>query len=95
MAKIKEEEYIKLVNTLGTELENAYAGMKGLHDAYEALLKGDNDGPYWNGSSAKSFYKTARNNLNNSIEAYKEAAQNWETLYNKYQKLKSKGYFTD
>ena len=56
-------------------------------------MKGDSEGPYWNGSSAKSFYTTAKGNLNNDITAYKEATEAWAKIELRYINLLRKGYF--
>ena len=93
-AKITEDQYIALCNNINTEIENAYQAIKGLNTNYSALLKGDNDGPYWNGATAKSFYATAKNNLNNDIVAYQEAAEAWTKLRSRYVTLCKKGYFS-
>lgn len=91
--KITEDQYIKLCNDLNTQIENAYQALKGLSDNLTALMKGDSDGPYWNGSSAKSFYTTAKGNLNNDITAYKEATEAWAKIELRYINLLRKGYF--
>lgn len=93
-AKITEDQYIKLCNDLHTEIENAYQAIKGLSTSYNTLLKGDSEGPYWNGSSARSFFGTAKANLDNDIKAYKEAAEAWDKLYNRYIGLLKKNYFS-
>ncbi len=92
-AKITEDQYIKLCNDFNTQIENAYQAIKGLNINLNALMKGDSEGPYWNGSSAQAFYKTARGNLNNDITAYKEATQAWARLELRYINLLRKGYF--
>ena len=92
-AKITEDQYIKLCNSIRDDIEVAYQQIKGLSQSYNALLKGDSEGPYWNGATAKSFYTTAKANLNNDIKAYKEATEAWSKLYNRYINLLRKGYF--
>ena len=92
-AKITEDQYIKLCNDLNAQIENAYQAIKGLSDNLNALMKGDSEGPYWNGSSAKSFYTTAKGNLNNDITAYQEATEAWAKIELRYINLLRKGYF--
>ena len=92
-AKLTEDKYINLCNNLNKEIENAYDALKGLSTNYNALLKGDSEGPYWNGSSAKTFYTTAKRNLDNDITAYKEAVEAWQKLVDRYITLLRKGYF--
>lgn len=92
-AKLTEDKYIALCNNLNKEIENAYAAIKGLNSSYNALLKGDSEGPYWNGSTAKTFYTTAKRNLDNDITAYREAVEAWEKLRDRYAVLIRKGYF--
>ena len=83
-AKIKEDQYIKLCNDLNTQIENAYQQIKGLSQNLNALMKGNSEGPYWNGKNALEFYKTAKGNLNNDITAYKEATEAWAKLELRY-----------
>lgn len=92
-AKITEDQYIKLCNDLNDQIEKAYQALKGLSGNLNALMKGDSEGPYWNGSSAKSFYTTAKGNLNNDITAYKEATEAWAKIELRYINLLRKGYF--
>ncbi len=92
-AKITEDQYIKLCNDLNGDIETAYASLKDLSNNLNALMKGDSEGPYWNGSSAKAFYTTAKGNLNNDITAYKEATEAWSKLELRYINLLRKGYF--
>ena len=50
--KITEDQYIKLCNDLNADLEKAYQAIKDLRDNLNSLMKGDEEGPYWNGASA-------------------------------------------
>ena len=91
--KLTEDKYVTLCNNLNKEIENAYQAIKGLNDNYTAIMKGDSDGPYWNGKTAQDFYKTAKKNLDNDIVAYKEAVDAWEKLRDRYATLLRKNYF--
>jgi len=91
--KVSEEKYIKMCNDLNDHIEKAYQAMKELNTNFNALMKGDSEGPYWNGSSAKAFYTETKNNLNNSIAIYKEATEVWASLELRYINLLRKGYF--
>jgi len=93
MAKVvalNEKEYDKLIEKFGTELKNAYKAMEGLKKNYEALMRGDSNGPYWNGAAALRFYKTAKNNLAKDIMAYKEVYKIYSALHNKRDSWKNK-----
>ena len=54
-AKITEDQYIKLCNDLNGYIETAYASLKDLSNNLNALMKGDSEGPYWNGSLAYNW----------------------------------------
>ena len=71
-----------LLEKFGIELKNAYKAMEGLKKNYEALMRGDSNGPYWNGAAALRFYKTAKNNLAKDIVAYKEVFKIYDALQN-------------
>jgi len=92
-AKLSESAYISLVNNINKELENAYKAIKTLRDNYKALLAGDKEGPFWNGATASTFYKTAKSNLDNAINAYGEGAAAWAKLREYYITLLRKGIF--
>lgn len=92
-SKITESEYVKLCNNINTQIDNCYKGLKCLHDNYTALLKGDGEGPFWNGSVASGFYKTAKANLDHDIEAYDAAVKAWEKLRDRYITLLRSGQF--
>jgi len=83
-SKITEKDYVTLCNNINKEIEAAYKAIKGLHDNYTALLKGDKEGPYWNGAVAANFYKNAKGNLDNAIKAYEDAVKAWEKLRDRY-----------
>ena len=91
--KVSEEKYIKICNDLNNNIENAYQALKELNTNLNALMRGDLEGPYWNGASAKAFYTESKSNLNNNIVAYKEATEVWATLELRYINLLRKGYF--
>ena len=93
-AQINEDEYIKMCNDLKANIDKAGDAIKKLSGNLEGIMKGDSKGPYWNGARAKSFYKTARGNLNNTIAAYEDAAKLWDKLYNKYLDLLRNGFFS-
>ena len=85
--KITEDEYIELCNGLNSDIEKAYQAIKGLSTNTTKMMKGDSEGPYWNGAKAKSFYKTAQANLKNDIKAYEEAVEAWKKLRARYAKM--------
>ena len=91
--KITEDQYIKLCNDLNADLEKAYQAIKDLRDNLNGLMKGDEEGPYWNGASAKAAYFEAKISLNNAISIYKEAAEAWSKIELRYILLLREGYF--
>lgn len=86
-------EYAALIKKLNNELLNSYQAMRGLHDNYESLMKGDSSGPYWNGSTALSFYKRAKSNLDNDIIAYNAVYKLYDKIVQRNNRLYKKGYF--
>ena len=87
---LNEKEYDKLIEKFGLELKNSYKAMKGLKTNYEALMKGDANGPYWNGAAALRFYKTAKNNLAKDIAAYNAVFKIYSALHEKRDSWKVK-----
>jgi len=86
-SKLKESDYIKLVNDLNAQIESAYKAIKVLSDNYKNLMAGDKEGPYWNGAAACTFYKTAKSNLDNAIIAYGDSYSAWDKLMRHYANL--------
>ncbi len=89
---LHSSEYDKLVKQFGTELTNAYKAMKGLQANYQALMKGDSRGPYWNGAVALQFYKAARSNMDKDIVAYNAVFKIYKKLMDRQSNLIRKGY---
>lgn len=90
---LSSTEYTKLIKNLETELLTSYQAIKGLHDNYEALLKGDSEGPYWNGATALTFYNRAKRNLDNDIVAYNSVYKLYDKIVQRNKRLFQKGYF--
>ena len=68
------------LNSLATELKN-------MHDLLDTMMKGNADGPYWNGGRAQNFYKKAISNLKNDIDDYKKAYNRLSSIAVTYEKL--------
>ena len=89
---LSNSAYDKLIKSLATELNKSYKAIKGLHDNYEALMKGDSNGPYWNGATALRFYKAAKSNLDKDIVAYNATFKLYKKLLDRQSQLLKKGY---
>lgn len=63
---------------LAKEMENA-------NQQLNIMMKGDANGPYWNGNKAKAFYSKAKSNMKNNAEDYMRALNKLNTLAVKYE----------
>jgi len=84
-------DYDKLIKQFGDELRNAYKAMNGLQKNYQALMKGDSNGPYWNGAAALRFYKSAKSNMDKDIIAYNAVFKIYKKLMDRQTTLLRKG----
>lgn len=73
------------ITTINSKLKKLDAEMKKLSQAMNDMMKGDSDGPYWNGAKAKLFYERAVKNLTNDIKDYKTAYKNLDNIAVKYE----------
>lgn len=87
-AKLSFDDLEQMLVELNTEMEKLYQQIKNVSTNLNTLMKGDSNGPYWNGAVAKSFYNGAVKNLNENLYgAYKEASEFYDELYKRRNKL--------
>jgi len=67
---LSTKEYDKLISKFGSLLSQIEKELQKTHMHFAALMRGDADGPYWNGGSAIKFYKLAKTNYSKNTEAY-------------------------
>lgn len=71
----KKKQLLAEIKTMNNTLHRIYNALQGLSANVKGMMKGDQDGPYWNGADAETFYKKAIKNLANNAKDY-EAAYN-------------------
>lgn len=85
--KINKKKLKTNISNINTELNSLAKEMKKLSEYLEAMMKGNSDGPYWNGASAKTFYTKAVTNVSNNISDYKAAYNKLNAIAVKYESL--------
>lgn len=70
------------ITTINTKMGKLATAMKNQRDAVNKMMKGNADGPYWNGKKAHTYYKKVTGNLDRDIEDYQTAYRNLKTLAN-------------
>lgn len=94
----KSNVVVKDIRTLQNGIKNVNSYMvkladelKSLSSNINAMMKGDKNGPYWNGEDAVAFYRIAKGNLTHDIENYTSARAKLEALGTIYE-LVAAGY---
>ena len=82
-AKIDIPVFINYCNYLAVYLDSAYKDIKEISLNLRDLMKGDKEGPYWNGYLAKKTFNQIRRNVEIDVDDYNDAVKVWEALYNK------------
>ena len=85
--KINKKKLKTNVVNINTSLTSLAKELKNLNSYLDAMMKGNADGPYWNGQAAKTFYTKAVANLKNDIADYKSAYNKLNSIAVKYEKL--------
>jgi len=93
--RLSIKEYDKVIGKFADLLLQIHAELRKVHDHYEFVLKGDDDGPYWNGKVAKKFFKESTTNIKNNCEAYAALYKVYAALVAKRDKLVGKGYVSN
>lgn len=68
-AKTKIIELNKIMSHLESE-------MLFLSNDVKTMIKGNEDGPYWNGAKAVKFYKNAKKNYDNNVVDFAKSVKN-------------------
>lgn len=83
---IKSTSTVKtIIQQLNSDLKDMNTRLKTLSEQINEMMKGDADGPYWNGKKAKNFYTKAKKNLDNNIADYQYAYTTLSKLAVKYE----------
>ena len=85
--KIDKKKLKVNIANINTALTSLSKEIKNLSTYLDTMMKGNSDGPYWNGASAKTFYTKAVANLKNDIVDYKTAYNKLNAIAVKYEKL--------
>ena len=85
--KVNKSKLKSNINVINTELSNLAKDLKNLSSYLDTMMKGNSDGPYWNGQAAKTFYTKAVSNLKNDIADYKAAYNKLNAIAIKHEKL--------
>ena len=60
--------------------------IKSLSENLKTMMSGNFDGPYWNGTKAKNFYKVAVKNLESMVKDYQVAYLRLSSYAERYKK---------
>lgn len=85
--KVNKKRLKKNITNINTSLTNLSKEIKNLSAYLDTMMKGNSDGPYWNGKTAKTFYTKAVGNLKNDIADYRSAYKKLNAIAIKYEKL--------
>ncbi len=85
--KIDKTKLYQNVTNINKALVSLSKEIKSLNSNLNLMMKGDSDGPYWNGKAADKFYTKAVANLKNDIEDYNSAFQRLQNIADKYNNL--------
>ena len=74
---------------INQELNGLRNNLKVLRDNISGMMKGDAEGPYWNGEAASEFYAVAIKNMNANIADYNRAYKQLSALGTSYEETKA------
>jgi len=77
---VKKNKAKQEILAINTTMKNLATHMETLSKEVQAMMKGDADGPYWNGVKAKKFYDKAVKNYDNNAKDYDTARTNLQTI---------------
>lgn len=77
---IKKAALKKNINNMNQSMKNLAENFKKLSTNLNLMMKGDADGPYWNGTKAQKFYSKATKNLVNDLADYGSALDILNTI---------------
>jgi hypothetical protein len=90
--RLSIKEYDKVIGKFADLLIQIHEQLHHVHDHYEFVLRGDDDGPYWNGKLAKKFFHESTTNIKNNCAAYEALYKVYKALVDKRDKLVRLGY---
>ena len=83
---VKNNQLLKTyVTKINAEMAALAEEMQKLSDNLNKMMKGDANGPYWNGEDAAAFYYMARKNVSNNIIDYSTARDKLDYLGELYE----------
>ncbi len=85
--KIDKKKLYTNINNVDIAMKSLANEIKKLSNNINAMMKGNADGPYWNGTAANRYYDKAIDNLKNDIADYKAAYNQLFNISDKYQEL--------
>ena len=88
--KVSKSKLKKNIVNINTYLKGLANELQKLSSNLDTMMKGNADGPYWNGQAAKSFYSKAVGNIKNDIVDYKAAYNKLNSIAVKYENLAKK-----
>ena len=71
--------------SMNSQFKKLETDMKNLRSALDTMMKGDADGPYWNGEAAQVFYTQGVKNYKNNITEYNNAFKKIDSLAGAYE----------
>ncbi len=87
MTKIDKAKLKVNITNLSKSMNYLSIEIKKLSNCLNEMMKGNSDGPYWNGKQAKSFYNKAVANLRHDIADYTAAYDKLNDIALKYENL--------
>ena len=88
--KVNKSKLKKNITNINTNLKGLANELEKLSKNLDTMMKGNADGPYWNGQAAKTFYTKSLNNLKNDVADYKAAYKKLNSIAVKYENLAKK-----
>lgn len=86
-------EYDKLIAKFGNLLIEAKKELDRIHSSFDYIIKGDSEGPYWNGRVAITTFKEVKKHVQKDVEAYNALYRVYDALIEKRAELKRKGIY--
>ncbi len=91
-ATVKDKKLLKsYVTQINAEMKILAGEIKKLSENLDKMMKGEKDGPFWNGEDAQTFFKVAVANLKHDIDDYVTAKEKLDALGELYE-LVNLGY---
>ena len=88
--KVNKTKLKKNITNINAYLNALASELQKLSSNLDTMMKGNADGPYWNGNAAKNFYGIAKKNMTENIADYKKAFNKLNSIAVKYENLAKK-----